>query len=248
MLAGRKTRTFIGLLFHGITSSPDRASRRAWAARDGLVAAAEGGTLFLDEIGDVPLASQVKLLRLLETRRYRPLGTTDWHEADFRLICATNKDLAALVESGDFRQDLYYRLCVFEITLPPLRERAGDIPLLIDALCQRTGRPDASFTPAALQALGQYSFPGNIRELRNIVERAILLADGPEVDERHLPDRCRAQTPPTAEATAPSTLAEAEQAFLRNALATHTGTRHELAAKLGVSERALYRKLATLRR
>ena len=219
----------------------------ATTTRDGLVAAAEGGTLFLDEIGDVPLASQVKLLRLLETRRYRPLGTTDWREADFRLICATNKDLPALVETGDFREDLYYRLCVFEITLPPLRERAGDVPLLTHALCQRLGSPDATFTPAALQALDHYAFPGNIRELRNIVERAILLADGPQVDERHLPDRCRAQTPQTAEATAPSTLAEAEQAFLRNALATHTGTRHQLAAKLGVSERALYRKLATLR-
>ena len=214
-------------------------------ARDGLVAAAEGGTLFLDEIGDVPLAGQVKLLRLLETRRYRPVGSTEWREADFRLICATNKDLARLVETGEFREDLYYRLCVFEIELPPLRERADDIPLLVEAMLRRLGAGGTTFSAAALDCLAGYRFPGNIRELRNVVERAVLLADGDRVDLRHLPERCRTEAAPRR-AAGPATLAEAEQAFLRDAVARHTGSRRELAQALGLSERALYRKLAAL--
>ena len=214
-------------------------------ARDGLVAAAEGGTLFLDEIGDVPLAGQVKLLRLLETRRYRPVGSTEWREADFRLICATNKDLARLVETGAFREDLYYRPCVFEIELPPLRERADDIPLLVEAMLRRLGAGGTTFSAAALDCLASYRFPGNIRELRNVVERAVLLADGDRVDLRHLPERCRTGAVPRQPAGT-ATLAEAEQAFLRDAVARHAGSRRELAQALGLSERALYRKLAAL--
>ena len=162
---------------HRCRAGPRRPGRRR-----------RGGTLFLDEIGDVPLAGQVKLLRLLETRRYRPVGSTEWREADFRLICATNKDLARLVETGEFREDLYYRLCVFEIELPPLRERAGDIPLLVEAMLRRLGAGGTTFSAAALDCLAGYRFPGNIRELRNVVERAVLLADGDRVDLRHLPE------------------------------------------------------------
>lgn len=218
----------------------------ALEAREGLVGAAAGGTLFLDEIGDVPLTAQVKLLRLLETRRYRPVGSTEWHEVDFRLICATNQDLRCMVESGDFRKDLYYRLGVFEIDLPPLRDRAEDISVLVRAMLARLGRPEVSFADAALRALGAYSFPGNVRELRNIVERATILADGPSVDVGHLPERCRSnQSTETGEA--PTTLAEAEREFLAAAVARHRGSRRELAAALGLSERALYRKLAALR-
>ena len=218
----------------------------AVSARDGLVAAADGGTLFLDEIGDVPLPGQVKLLRLLETRRYRPVGSTEWREADFRLICATNKDLARLVAEGAFREDLYYRLSVLEIELPPLRDRPDDIPLLLEAMVRRLRSPGTTFSVDAVTCLQQYPFPGNIRELRNIVERALLLADGDRIDVRHLPARCcieddQAQQPRAV------TLADAEKDFLRKAVAQHTGSRRQLARELGVSERVLYRKLAALR-
>lgn len=215
-------------------------------ARDGLVAAADGGTLFLDEIGDVPLAGQVKLLRLLETRRYRPVGSTEWREADFRLICATNKDLARLVAEGSFREDLYYRLSVLEIELPPLRERPDDIPLLLETMVRRLRSPNTVFSHAAITCLQRYDYPGNVRELRNIVERALLLADGDRIDVRHLPARCRAEAD-QAEQPRHTTLAQAEKDFLRKAVAQHTGSRRQLARELGISERVLYRKLATLR-
>ena len=220
----------------------------ALAARDGLVAAAEGGTLFLDEIGDMPPAGQVKLLRLLETRRYRPVGSTEWREADFRLICATNKDLARMIADGLFREDLYYRLSVFEIELPPLRDRREDIPLLVDAMLGRLNYRNKAFAPAALDCLQRYAFPGNVRELRNIVERAVLLADGDRIDANHLPERCQDDSAggPADEGNS-LTLAQAEQGFLRDALAGHTGSRRDLARKLGISERVLYRKLASLR-
>ena len=196
----------------------------------------------------MPPAGQVKLLRLLETRRYRPVGSTEWHEADFRLICATNKDLARMIADGLFREDLYYRLSVFEIELPPLRERRGDIPLLVNAMLRRLNCANTTFAPSALHCLQRYAFPGNVRELRNIVERAVLLADGDRVEANHLPDRCRdgIDDRPADGAETP-TLAKAEQDFLREAVSRHTGTRRDLARKLGVSERVLYRKLASLR-
>ena len=220
----------------------------AVAARDGLVAAADGGTLFLDEIGDVSITGQVKLLRLLEARRYRPVGSSEWRTANFRLICATNKDLPRMIETGEFREDLYYRLCVFDIELPPLRDRPDDIPLLAEALLERLGSATTQVSPAALRCLLGYGFPGNVRELRNIVERAVLLADGGRIDLRHLPERCRgAAAEREDQEPGPVTLADAERTFLENAVAAHTGSRRELARKLGVSERKLYRKLAGLR-
>lgn len=220
----------------------------ALANKTGLVAAAENGTLFLDEIGDIPMAEQVKLLRLLETRRYRQVGSNEWVEADFRLVCATNKDLAAMVELGTFREDLFYRINVFEIVLPPLRERIDDLELLIENIIQRLGAPDLIFAEDTLAALRNFRFTGNVRELRNIVERSVLLADDGVVHLNHLPKQLQNQTtsqvPRNSEVV---TLEEAEHRYLQQVLGHHKGDRKELAEKLGISSRVLYRKLAEMR-
>jgi len=226
----------------------------ATSSRGGLVEAAAGGTLFLDEVGEIPLADQVKLLRLLETKRYRPVGGTEWREADFRLVCATNRNLAAMVAGGAFREDLYYRLDVFEIELPPLRERRDDLEPLIATILERIGAKHVSLAPDALALLRAYRFPGNVRELRNVLERAVLLADDNVIRPRDLPRHCRegngAAVATAVHDAAPDeivTLAEAEQRYLGRALALHRGDRRSLAARLGISERALYRKLAGIK-
>jgi transcriptional regulator with PAS, ATPase and Fis domain len=218
--------------------------------KPGLVEAASGGTLFLDEIGEVPLSEQVKLLRLLETRRFRRVGSTEWRDTDFRLVCATNKDLAAMVRSGDFREDLYYRLNVFEILLPSLRQRGPDLEPLVRSILERLGRPEMMLSDTAFSLLRAYEFPGNIRELRNLLERAILLTDGEVIDADAFPaavHRGAAGTSPDAlESDGLIPLVDVEENYLRRAVAIHEGDRRSLAAALGVSERALYRKLAKL--
>ncbi len=155
----------------------------AHAARAGLVEAASGGTLFLDEVGDIPLPIQVKLLRLLESGTYRRVGSTELRRADVRVVSATHRDLAAMVADGRFREDLYYRLATFPIGLPPLRERPGDLALLVPALLARVapGRP-MELAPGALERLARHAFPGNVRELRNVLERALLLSDGARIE------------------------------------------------------------------
>ena len=220
----------------------------ATSNKTGLVAAAEGGTLFLDEVGEIPLSDQVKLLRLLETRRYRQVGSTDWQEADFRLVCATNKNLATMVKDGTFREDLYYRLNVFQIDLPPLRERKEDLPVLIDTILKQLDAASVTFADDAMAALRSYAFPGNVRELRNIIERAVLLADEGTVNATHLPAQCREATAiPVNTDNAIVPLAEAERRYLQNELRKHSGSRKELATFHDVSERVLNRKLAELR-
>ncbi len=221
----------------------------ATSQKDGLVEAARGGTLFLDEVGDIPLTMQVKLLRLLETGSFRRVGSTVSLEADFRLVCATHRDLRAQVAAGEFRLDLYFRISVFPIPLPALRERREDLPLLVEALLARL--PSARgkhLTPRAFEALSAMDFPGNVRELRNLLERASLLADGDEIDAMHLAldldfqpalDVC-----PSAEDVIP--LEELERRYLSRVVAVHSGDRRELASRLGVSERTLYRKLRQL--
>lgn len=212
----------------------------------GLVEAAAGGTLFLDELGDIPLNLQVKLLRLLETGTFRRVGGVETLKADFRLVAATHRGVREMVEAGTFRRDLYYRISAFPIHLPPLRERREDMPVLVENLLQRLapGRP-LRLSAAACERLASYGFPGNIRELRNMLERAVLLCDGEIIGPEHLPaemapmpvarqDEYQAEVVP---------LDQAEQRYVRWALDRLGGDKKALARALGVSERTLYRKL-----
>lgn len=223
----------------------------ALGRKEGLVAAAHGGTLFLDEIGEIPLSQQVKLLRLIETKTYRSLGGITPQYADFRLICATHRDLAAQVRAGAFRADLYYRIAAFPIELPSLAERREDLPLLIQAMLQRLPNgKQAQLSEAALAALADYAFPGNIRELRNLLERALLLADGGEIDLPHLPldlqRGCTDEAQPLLPHQ-PVPLKELEAHYLARLVKQTSLDRAALAQALGISERTLYRKLKGLK-
>jgi transcriptional regulator with GAF, ATPase, and Fis domain len=231
----------------------------ASVARPGLVESAGGGTLFLDEVGDIPLFIQVKLLRLLESGTYRRVGSTELRRADIRVVAATHRDLAAMVAEGRFREDLYYRLCVFPIRLPPLRERSGDVRLLAVALLARVApQRRLSLAAPALALLDGLPFPGNVRELRNLLERAALLCDGTVIEPQHVQaalaaGRGSAPLPlPRPGAGAPAaappaaSLRHLEHEALRARLAAHRGNRAELAQALGISERSLYRNLRAL--
>ena len=181
----------------------------AHAARLGRVAAAEGGTLFLDEVGELPLALQVKLLRLLQQREYSPVGDNRMLKCDIRIVAATNKDLGKEVAAGRFREDLFYRLNVIHIELPALRDRADDVEILAEhflTLCaERAGRTDLTGLSAdALDALRTYDWPGNIRALENAIERAVLLAPGPELTVADLPPQILTASRGKAPATLPA--------------------------------------------
>jgi two-component system, NtrC family, response regulator HydG len=209
--------------------------------KTGLVEAAAGGTLFLDELGDIPLHLQVKLLRLLETGTYRRVGGVDILRADFRLVCATHRNLAEMVETGAFRRDLFYRLSTFPIKLPALRERREDLSLLVEYLLSRLAPERPLHLDAASQTqLMQYDFPGNIRELKNLLERALLMADGDVLQLDLVPPTVAAEILPGELLS----LAEVEQRYVRTALKQLGGDRKALAGQLGISERTLYRKLA----
>lgn len=221
--------------------------------KSGLIAAADGGTLFLDEVGDIPLSLQVKLLRLIETGSYRPVGAVTPVRADFRLVCATNCNLLKMVESGTFREDLYYRISPFPIHLPPLRRRQSDIPLLAKHLLQRL-RPDENFRLSrnASDWLSQQKFPGNIRELRNILERATLLTDSRLIEPEHLqtgPAAADKETQDSNHLTAFPLLPleQLEQRYLQQISRSFSGDNAALAQALGISERTLYRKLRQIR-
>ncbi|MGE7957310.1 sigma-54 interaction domain-containing protein [Pseudomonas sp. NPDC089530] len=211
----------------------------------GLAEAAHGGTLFLDEIGEVPLAMQVKLLRLIESGSFRPVGSLRTVHSDFRLVSATHKPLKEMVAAGTFRQDLYYRISAFPIRLPALRERSDDLPLLIDSLLQRLA-PGAvpRVAPEALARLGLYAYPGNIRELRNILERARLFSDDGVIRVQDLPEELRADQATVAPPARRRSGKDLEQ--LAHALEVFDGSRSELAKALGLSERTLYRRLKAL--
>jgi DNA-binding NtrC family response regulator len=219
--------------------------------KTGLVEAARGGTLFLDEIGDVPMSLQVKLLRLLETRTFRRVGGVEPISTDFRLICATHRNLKQMVDAGEFRIDLFYRINTFPIVLPSLRERYEDLPLLIDAMLKRIApHRKIRFSDAAIECLRGYDFPGNVRELRNVVERAVLLCDGDLIGPEQLPGECTAVingSAPIIDEVDLITLEELEHRYLRRVVAHFHGDKRELADRLGVSERTLYRKLQELR-
>lgn len=159
----------------------------AVTSRPGRFELAEGGTLFLDEIGDMPLHMQVKLLRVLQERNYCRVGGGDLKDTDVRIIAATHQDLEERVNEGEFRSDLFFRLCVFPIELPSLRQRTADVPLLIDELRSRDNIPSFDFSPEAMESLMQYNWPGNVRELANLLERLSILHGGETVGLRELP-------------------------------------------------------------
>jgi transcriptional regulator with PAS, ATPase and Fis domain len=167
----------------------------AHAAKTGRLGLADKGTLFLDEVGELPLSLQVKLLRVLQAHEYSPVGDTRTLRADVRIVAATNIDLEKAVQSGSFRQDLYYRLNVIHLQVPPLRRRTSDIPLLVEYFmtqaAERTGRKAKPLSPAATQILATYEWPGNVRELENTIERAMLLCTSERIEPRDLPVRIR---------------------------------------------------------
>jgi transcriptional regulator with PAS, ATPase and Fis domain len=211
--------------------------------KPGLVETAKGGTLFLDEIGDVPMPMQVKLLRLIESHTFRRVGSVETQTADFRLIAATHKPLQAMVDDGLFRQDLYYRINAFPIHLPPLRNRADDVRLLVESFLARPDGKGRRFTieEDAIACLSGHRWPGNIRELRNVLERARLFADDGVIKVRHLP-RDVVESPLSAAPSAADGEELTDEAFAQ-IVATFKGTRKELAAHLHSSERSLYRRL-----
>ncbi|MDD2603396.1 MAG: sigma 54-interacting transcriptional regulator [Desulfobacterales bacterium] len=217
----------------------------------GRFVAAQGGTLFLDEIGDVTPAMQVRLLRAVQERSVEPLGDVDSTPVDVRLVAATNKDLKALVRQGDFREDLYYRIRVVELRLPPLRERREDIPLLaahfIARLNRLQGKEVAGVSNAVLMRLMEHDYPGNVRELENILEHAFVLCQQGRIDIDHLPPELRPAG--TAETTpaGPMTLKAMERLMITEALRRHGGNRQQVAAELGIDPSTLYRKIRALK-
>ena len=221
----------------------------AHSRKMGLVEAARGGTLFLDEIGELPLNLQAKLLRLLETNVYRPVGGVDAKKADIRLISATHRDLSSMVREGTFRQDLFYRINVFPVHLPALRDRPGDIPLLVETILGRLSKPSPPVSKDAMDLLLSHDYPGNIRELKNILERALILSDGREILPDHLPDLSLRSETSTSFFQEILPLAEMERKYLQWALQKSGGNNlPKLAKALGISLRTLYRKIDFLRK
>ncbi len=229
--------------------------------RAGLIEAADGGTLFLDEIGEMPHAVQVKLLRTLESNEVRRLGDSATRVVDLRVVAATHRDLRALVDAGRFREDLYYRLNVVQIELPPLRERREDIGLLasyfLTRVSERQRRSGLHFSPDAMALLERYDYPGNVRELENAIEHAVTLCEGSEIHAGDLPAAVRyPRMLPRHAGTAaggelPSgqdprdrwSLADVEKEHIRRVLALHNGNATSAARQLGISRTTLWRKL-----
>ena len=217
----------------------------------GRFAAANGGTLFLDEIGDVSAAMQVRLLRAVQERCVEPLGALTSTPVDVRIVAATNKQLAALVQRGIFREDLYYRIRVVHLCTPPLRDHREDIPLLAEHFVARLnrlqGKALAGISDAVLMRLMEHDYPGNVRELENIIEHAFVLCREGIIDLHHLPPELRsagiAAVPDTGR---PMTIKEMERLMISEALKRHAGQRQEAAAELGIDPSTLYRKIQSL--
>ena len=220
------------------------------AAREGKFETADQGTIFLDEIGDMRLESQAKLLRVLQDGVVERVGGTTPREVDVRVIAATNSDLPALVEQGNFREDLYYRLDVLNIKLPPLRERIEDLPALIhhfrEKLSGRIGKPSPEIGADVLDAMRRYRWPGNVRELENTLEQLFILTDAPLITEEHLPEKLRKPVPkPNGFELPPGGihLEELEQDLMRQALARSGGRIKDAAEMLGVTYKTLQYRL-----
>ena len=235
------------------------------ADRPGLVEQAEGGTLFLDEVGDMPASAQVKLLRTLESNEVRRVGERSARVVDVRLVAATHRDLSAEIAAGRFREDLYYRLNVVQIELPPLRERREDIGLLasyfLDRLAERNGRGKLAFSPEAAALIERYDYPGNVRELENAIEHAVAVSDGRTIQAADLPASVRSPRlfprPGTTASAAPAasreraeepdrstwSLTEVEKDHIIQVLDRHHGNATAAARQLGISRTTLWRKM-----
>jgi len=219
--------------------------------KPGRFAAAEGGTIFLDEIGDVSPAMQAKLLRVLQERVYEPLGSVEPVRANVRVIAATNRDLDQQVQQGDFRQDLYYRINVMRLRLPPLREQRGDVPLLVEHFVQTfnaiQGKNITDVSQRAMLLLMQHDYPGNVRELANAIEYAFVLCSGGMIDTYHLPPELHGGTPPEASSgIGHITLRDMEKMHVTETLRQHHGNRDAAAHALGIHRATLFRKIKSL--
>jgi two-component system response regulator HydG len=218
--------------------------------REGVFEYADGGTLFLDEIGDMPVTMQSKLLRVLETGEIVRLGANDPRRTDVRFVSATNQDLKAMIASGRFREDLYFRIRGAEIHVPPLRDRREDIPRLVlhgvGRAAAGMGRALPTVSEPAMMRLVGYHWPGNVRELLNVVQKMVVMCDGPVIEPRHVPEEVRAgdgDEAPSRAGLAGIGLDRLEKEAIRQTLAMTGGNREHAAKLLGIGERTLYRKL-----
>lgn len=247
-------------------AAPGAYTGASKSGRKGKLELAEGGTLFLDEIGDMPLDLQSKLLRVLQEKQYEPVGSNELRQVDIRIVAATSRNLLAMVENGEFRADLYYRLSAMPIRLPPLRERVTDIALLgekfIDEITRQLGIPSKDLSPSALELLSQHSWPGNVRELRNVIERACITGGSASIDESVLSSIFNIVPPstPLTSGSTPATpsdrhdkpptmedrLKAAERAAIQDALTYTHGHRTEAAKLLGISRPNFYARLKRL--
>jgi len=222
----------------------------AVANKQGKFLAADKGTIFLDEIGNASAALQTKLLRVLEDRQFEPVGSNKTYTVDTRVILATNKDLAKEVTEGRFREDLYYRINVVAIELPPLCQRVGDVPLLanhfLGIYTARHNRPKQGITQRAMELLERYHWPGNVRELENVIERAVLLSKGPMIDVADLPATLHqgpTSPPPLGIITLKQARSEPEKKLILQALEAHQWNRLRAAKALGINRTTLYKKM-----
>ena len=220
--------------------------------RKGRIEHANGGTLFLDEVGDIPLSTQVKLLRVLESGEVVRMGSNDPIKVTVRLVSATNRDLSEAIAAGKFRQDLYHRLKVVSVKLPPLRSRREDIPLLLDHFLKQFSaahaKPIRAISPAARKALTLYPWPGNVRELKNAIESMVVIDTDGVLDLDDLTEDLQAASPPPVDATGSEHLVgrpldEVERFYIAETLKLSAGNREEAARLLGIGERTLYRKI-----
>ena len=221
----------------------------ATADKQGRFELADGGTLFLDEIGDIPLPVQVKLLNVLQSGQFQRVGGTKTIEVDVRLITATHRDLEKAIGEGTFREDLFYRLNVVSVTMPPLRDRTGDMPLLVDHFIRKHADLSSvrieSVAPEVLEKLSVWPFPGNVRELENLIERAVVLAEGAELKLEDFPPQIgqAAPPPPAGEGGLEEQVACLEISLIRDALQRNQGNKSAAARDLGLSERAIRYKM-----
>jgi transcriptional regulator with PAS, ATPase and Fis domain len=215
--------------------------------RQGLIEIADGGTLFLDEISDMDYGVQAQFLKVIEEKQYRRLGEVKVRRSEFRLICASNRDLFDETHQGKFRKDLYFRINVFPIVIPPLRERPENIPGLSSYILKNMGSVNTTPSPEIIAFLQQYQWPGNIRELRNILERALLLSQGQQLSLEHF-QALESHTSPAPENKNSSKLEQIEEAHIRATINQFGGNTQKAAEFLGISRATIYRKLKKMQK